>query len=195
MRKAFYCFVWLFLILVFSSSYAGEKIIVIDVGHGGKDTGVEIDGILEKDLTFEIAKKIKTLNTDSEYRIILTRDSDEFISLEDRVSHINSLNPDFVLSLHINSSDDTRENGFDILIGNEDSTKKEGDLALMIESYLSEQLAGNGIKKGNSYILKNSKSPTVIIELGYLSNLGNRQLLISEEGQHRVAEAIYNALK
>ncbi len=184
------------ILFTFSFSYAGEKIIVIDLGHGGKDNGVEVDGIFEKDLIFEIAQKIQALNVDSNIKIILTRESDDFVSLKDRVEHINSLNPDFVISLHINSNTDTRVNGFDLFVSPQNLRNKESEiLAQKIEASLSKQFSSNGIQEANMYILKNVNTPSATIELGYLSNTGDRYLLTSEYGQDRIAEAIYNVLK
>lgn len=196
MNKALRIFGLLFLVLTFSFSYAGEKTIVIDIGHGGKDIGFEVDGILEKDLTFEIARKIEALNSDSNIKIVFTRESDDFISLKDRVDFINSLNPDLVISLHINADSNTRLSGFDVFVSPQNFRNGESKvLAEKIETSLSKQFSTNGIKESNMYILKNVNTPSAIIELGYLSNIGNRDLLTSEDGQHRIAEAIYNAIK
>lgn len=196
MKKALRILGLTVLLLTFSFSYAGEKTIVIDLGHGGKDNGVEVDGFLEKDLIFEIAQKIQALNVDSEIKIILTRESDDFVSLKDRVEYINSLNPDLVISLHINSDPNTRVNGFDLFVSPQNPRNKESEaLAKKIEASLSKEFSSNGIKESNFYILKNVNTPSATIELGYLSNPGNRYLLTSEYGQHRIAEAIYNVLK
>lgn len=196
MKKALRILGLTVLLFTFSFSYAGEKTIVIDLGHGGKDNGVEVDGFLEKDLIFEIAQKIQALNADSEIKIILTRESDDFVSLKDRVEYINSLNPDLVISLHINSDPNTRVNGFDLFVSPQNSRNMESqELANKIEASLSKEFSSNGIKESNFYILKNVNTPSATIELGYLSNPGNRYLLTSEYGQHRIAEAIYNVLK
>lgn len=189
-------FGFLFVLFAFSFSYANERIIVIDIGHGGKDKGFEVDGFLEKNLTLEIAKKIKALNTVSNVKIIFTREADDFVSLKERVDYINSLNPDFVISLHINSNDDTRVNGFEVFVSGQNIRGGESKvLAEKIESSLSKEFSSNGIKESNFYLLKNVTTATATIELGYLSNPGNKQLLTSEDGQHRIAEAIYNVIK
>lgn len=196
MKKALRILGLTLLLFSFSFSYAGEKTIVIDLGHGGKDNGVEVDGFLEKDLIFEIAQKIQALNADSKIKIILTRESDDFVSLKDRVEYINSLNPDLVISLHINSDPNTRVNGFDLFVSPQNSRNLESqELAKKIEASLSKEFSSNGIKESNFYILKNVNTPSATIELGYLSNPGNRYLLTSEYGQHRIAEAIYSVLK
>lgn len=169
---------------------------MIDIGHGGKDGGVEIEGVFEKDLTFEIAQKILNLNTNSEIKIVLTRDSDTFISLEDRVEYINSLNPDLVISLHINSDSNTRKNGFDLYVSPQKSINNESELlAKKIETSFSNEFSSNGIEQSKMYILKNINVSSTPIALGYLSNPGDRRVLTSKEGQHSIAQAINNALK
>ena len=185
-----------FLLFAFSVSYAGEKTIVIDVSHGGKDNGFEIDGFKEKDLAFEIALKILALNKDEKINIVLTRDADDFISLTQRVEFINSLNPDYVISLHINSSDDSEINGFDFFVSLESIlSEKSNALAQSLESSISMEFPCNGIQNSNFYILKNVETPITLIEMGYLSNDNDRAILTSEYGQSKIAEAIYNTIK
>src|SRR5690554_6186216 len=164
MIKNLRIFAFVFLLFTFSFSSAGEKaiVIVIDVSHGGKDDGFAIDGFKEKDLAFEIALKVVALNKADDVKIILTREGDYFVSLNDRVEYINSLNPDYVISLHMNASDD---------------------------------IEINGIKNANFNILKNVESPIIVIEMGYLSNANDRSILISDDGQQKIAQAIYNTIK
>lgn len=184
------------LLFTYSFSYASEKIIVIDVSHGGKDNGYESDGHKEKDIAFEIGLKIVALNKLNNVRIILTREGDYFVSLKDRVEYINALNPDYVLSLHINSNDDTEINGFDFFVSTQnDLSEKSNLLAQNIESSIPKEFDSNGIKNANFSILKNVDAPITLIEMGYLSNPNDKLLLTSSEGQDKIAQAIYNAIK
>ncbi len=82
----------------------GKHIIVIDPAHGGQDTGVKIkDKVDEKDITLTIALALqKELAQESNLKIILTRDSDKELNLEERKKNIAKIKPDFFLSLHIN---------------------------------------------------------------------------------------------
>ncbi len=185
-----------FLLLAFSFSHAGEKTIVIDVSHGGKDNGFEIDGFKEKDLAFEIALKVLALNKDEKINIVLTRDSDDFISLNQRVDFINSLNPDYVISLHINSSENVEINGFDFFVSDKNPVIEESNsLAQSLERSIAIKFSTNGIKNADFYILKNVETPIALIEMGYLSNTDDRTMLTSEIGQQKIAEAIYNTIK
>lgn len=196
MRNNLRIFGLVLLLFTFSFSYAGEKTIVIDVSHGGKNDGFAIDGFKEKDLAFEIALKIVALNKADNVKIILTRDGDYFVSLKDRVEHINSLNPDYVISLHINSNDNVDLNGFEFFVSPKGTLSEESNvLAQQIENSISKEFSSNGIKNANFYILKNVNTPITLIEMGYLTNLNDRTVLTSVEGQDKIAEAIYNIIK
>ncbi|AFL80548.1 N-acetylmuramoyl-L-alanine amidase [Aequorivita sublithincola DSM 14238] len=186
-----------FLLFTFSFSYARDKIVVIDVSHGGKDNGYESDGHKEKDIAFEIALKIVALNKLDNVKIILTREGDYFVSLKDRLEFINALNPDYVLSLHINSNDDTEVSGFDFFVSTQinNLSEKSNRLAQSIESSIPKEFSSNGIKNANFSILKNVEAPITLIEMGYLSNPKDKLLLTSAESQDKIAQAIYNAIK
>ncbi|HLW32322.1 MAG TPA: N-acetylmuramoyl-L-alanine amidase [Aequorivita sp.] len=198
MIKNLRIFAFVFLLFTFSFSSAGEKaiVIVIDVSHGGKDDGFAIDGFKEKDLAFEIALKVVALNKADDVKIILTREGDYFVSLNDRVEYINSLNPDYVISLHMNASDDIEINGFDFFVSSENSlSEKSNVLAHALENSIATEFSTNGIKNANFNILKNVESPIIVIEMGYLSNANDRSILISDDGQQKIAQAIYNTIK
>ncbi|MGO3182813.1 MAG: N-acetylmuramoyl-L-alanine amidase family protein [Aequorivita sp.] len=196
MRKTLRFFGLALLLFTFSFSYAGEKTIVIDVSHGGKDDGNAIDGFKEKDLAFEIALKIVALNKADDVKIILTREGDYFVPLKDRAEYINSLNPDFVISLHINSHNDPEVNGFEFFVSTESTLSEESKtFAQQIESSIAKEFSSHGIKTANFYILKNVTTPVTLVEMGFLSNPDDRKLLTSVEGQDKIAAAIYNTIK
>ncbi len=91
-------------ILLSFSFLKEKKVVVIDAGHGGTDLGANRNGIYEKEIVLNIAKKIKALNQNKNIEIILTRDDDSYPSLTDRTGKINELKPDYAISLHINNS-------------------------------------------------------------------------------------------
>jgi N-acetylmuramoyl-L-alanine amidase len=94
-----------------------EFVIAIDPGHGGKDPGaISQDGRLkEKDLTLEIAKKLKTIleTKDSSLRVVLTRSDDRHLSLEERTAVANSADADLFISIHCNADADSRSSGIE----------------------------------------------------------------------------------
>tara|TARA_R110002124_G_scaffold100353_2_gene247229 strand:- start:1144 stop:1581 length:438 start_codon:yes stop_codon:yes gene_type:complete len=122
-----------FLTITLAFTSIDKKIILIDVSHGGYDNGISIGELNEKEITLNIAKKIKELNENANVDIILTRDSDKFISLNERTESINKLRPDFVISLHVNSNEDRSQNGMEIFVSNKNKQKvKSEKLALDI---------------------------------------------------------------
>jgi N-acetylmuramoyl-L-alanine amidase len=171
-----------------------KKTIVIDVSHGGKDPGTSVSGFNEKEIALNIANKIKELNKNSNVEIILTRDNDKFLTLNERANKINELKPDFVISLHVNSTDNEKENGKEIFISDKNSQKeKSGDLALKL--FYGFDNGKVEIKKADFYLLKKVEYPIALIELGYLTNKNDREIMTSEKGQYELAESILNVIK
>jgi N-acetylmuramoyl-L-alanine amidase len=169
-----------------------KKIVVIDVGHGGHDFGATKDEWNEKTLISEIAKKIKEMHSDSNVEIHFTRSNDEFVTLNDRTNLINNLKPDLVISLHLNNSKNAYTSGFEVFISNKtDFLDKTKELAEILSSKLSKtQLKNRGLKTAPFWILKNSDCPSMVVELGFISNENDRNFIASEKGQFEIAKYI-----
>jgi N-acetylmuramoyl-L-alanine amidase len=183
-----------FLTITLAFTTVDKKTIVIDVSHGGHDNGATVNGFNEKEIALNIANKIKELNKNSNVEIILTRDSDKFLSLNERAEQINKLKPDFVISLHANATDDKKESGKEIFVSDKNKQKeKSGSLAL--ELFYSFNDRNVEIKKADFYLLKNVEYPIVLLELGYLTNENDREVLTTEKGQSELAESILNVIK
>ncbi|WP_315054202.1 N-acetylmuramoyl-L-alanine amidase [Chryseobacterium indoltheticum] len=167
-----------------SFSTETKKIIVIDAGHGGNDFGATMDGVSEKDMVLNIARQIKKASDkDGTYEVILTRSDDTSTTLTERTEQINKLNPEMVISLHINRTPEanTAKSGYEIFIQN---TEKSKNLA----EKLSTKLGECSIKEENLHILRNSKSPAVLVELGYINNIKEREYMNSSDGQREIAQ-------
>jgi N-acetylmuramoyl-L-alanine amidase len=183
-----------FLTIALAFTTVDKKTIVIDVSHGGQDNGATVNGFNEKEIALNIANKIKELNKNSNVEIILTRDSDKFLSLNERAEQINKLKPDFVISLHTNSTNKEKESGKEIFVSDKNKQKeKSGSLAL--ELFYSFNDRNVEIKKADFYLLKNVEYPIVLVELGYLSNEYDREILTTEKGQSELAESILRVIK
>lgn len=165
--------------------------VVIDAGHGGEDNGVVVDEVLEKEITAAISRKIKFLNRNKSVEIIILRNSDEFISLSDRVDKINGLKPDMVISLHANFDEDSTINGFEVFVGEKNiNNENSKEIAESIYKSTPKSLAKRDVKETNLYILNNVNCPAVLLEIGFLSNSNDREYLTSQLGQQRIAEMI-----
>lgn len=168
---------------ILSFSPTSKKIIVIDAGHGGNDMGVTYNEASEKQIVLGVASQIKKLNKSEDYEIILTRDSDQYAGLSDRTAMINKLNPEMVISLHINRTpgSETDKKGHEIFTQNSDASKA-------LAEKISKKLGSCKIEEKNLHILRESKSPAVLVELGFINNKEDRDYLNSESGQKEIAQ-------
>ncbi len=169
-----------------------KKLIIIDAGHGGDDMGTSRNGIYEKDVTLSIGKKIQKFNKiQDRYEVVLTRDNDTFNSLDNRTSIINRLNPEMVVSLHMNSSprEESERSGQEIFTQHTDDSKK-------LAEKISQKFNGSFIAgEKNLHILRESKAPTVLVELGFMNSTKDREYLTSEKGQHETAQKFIEVFK
>ncbi len=175
------------LAVVFLVSFTPKKeakLIVLDVGHGGNDSGLVVQGKQEKKIVMDIASTIKQLNKDDNIKIILTRYNDSYVTLQERVSVINNLQPDFVISLHINDSNEEEVNMF-VSKQSKNSTQAKAMMNKLV-SYYPEQLTSVSLKTANFYLLKNIQSPSVMLEFGYV---------YGQENQKEIAKMILNSLE
>lgn len=173
-----------------------KKTVVIDAGHGGKDLGKKVNDVFESEIVEKIAKKIKTLNTNSTVEIVLLREDDSFISLNDRVNKINEINPDMLISLHINTSSHVDQNGVSAYVCSENEFYEK---SIFMANKLIENISKYKLNKGetkdtNLYLIKNSKCPAVTLEIGYLTNDMDREYLTSEMGINEISNGILNFL-
>ncbi|PKA84035.1 N-acetylmuramoyl-L-alanine amidase [Ulvibacter sp. MAR_2010_11] len=167
-----------------------ETVVVIDLSHGGDDFGVQVDGISEKDVVQQIGYKIAEANSDKGIKIHFTRTHDTEMSLSERVNFINSLKPDVVLSLHINSSENPEHSGVEIYVAETSQKSKELADKLSLKFIATDNFNEAKVKKANFYLLKNTKVPAMTVELGFLSNERNRNDLVNTEQQTEIAKTI-----
>ncbi|EMY3555058.1 N-acetylmuramoyl-L-alanine amidase [Flavobacterium psychrophilum] len=174
-----------------------KKIIAIDAGHGGKDFGAQIGGELEKKIVENIANKISLLNGKGEIEIVLLREDDSFIELSERVARINKINPSLLISLHINASKNLKENGVNAYVSKQNDfyDKSMESAKNLVDKISNEKLAKGEVKDANFFVIKNSKCPALLLEVGYLSNENDKTYITSESGQNEIANQIFEFIK
>ncbi len=184
------------LIIVILIIKSNHKIVVcIDAGHGGNDVGAILDKRYEKDDTFEIAKLVKEYLKKQDVKVIMTRKKDKSVSLEERCKIANNKKADFFVSIHRNSA--KTGNGIEIWCN---SSKREEDTNLantILEKLQNTEIQKNrGVKYGtingeNSdyYVLKNTNMPSCLIELGFITDERDNQLLDSHKKEYAKAIA------
>ncbi|MBE5927444.1 MAG: N-acetylmuramoyl-L-alanine amidase [Lachnospiraceae bacterium] len=176
-----------------------EKLIIIDPGHGGYDVGAENGMIYEKDINLSIANYVCDILVKQGYIPILTRNEDVFVSVEDRADFVNNTMPKLFISIHCNDNADSSAEGTEVLYNIKD-TESEYNSKWLSEIMLDNIISSTGTRKrdllvGNSiHIVRSSKVPVALLELGFMSNEGDLALLNSNQGQKRFAQGIADGI-
>lgn len=169
------------------------KTIIIDPGHGGDDPGAQgCSGLLEKDVVLDISLRLADLFSRAAVYTVLTRDTDGWLDLEDRIELIRSYNADIYISVHANSFPEPIWSGAQTFYFSKSEEAKS--LAVFIQRELAGRLGPNvrKVKPGDDYfVLRKSSVPAVIVEVGFLSNPREEALLAQKDYRRRVAEAIF----
>lgn len=171
-------------------------IVLLDPGHGGKDHGAEsVSGFNEKDLNLDIAFKIVTLlENDEKIEVVLTRDNDVFYTPEYRYQMANRLDTDVFISIHHNAYADLPSvSGVETFYYRDDSAKLAEELHYKLLD--ATQFNDRGIMVNNFKVVKYTKMPAVLLEIGYLTNPQQEQYLLNLENQDIIAEAIAEGIK
>lgn len=174
-----------------------KRVILLDAGHGGTDTGVKRDEFQEKDIALKIATIIQEKNPFENVEFVLLRKGDEQIINTNRTKMINEIKPDLVLSLHANYDVKDSKKGTEIHLSPlnptyEESKKLGEKIAKNISTLGFENL---GIIESNAKILRDSQVPIIMIEIGYLTNSDDRKILTNEDNYPKIADKIFEALK
>ena len=168
------------------------RIIYLDPGHGGADTGALKAGIAEKDINLDIAKKTAAILTKKGLHVELTRWQDSTVSLQERVEMANSKDTDIFVSIHINSSVKPEVYGIETHY----YTENGYEVANVIHKSIMGKVTGKdrGLFKSKFYVINHTEAPSVLLELGFISNDNERNALLTEERKSKSAEAIADGI-
>ncbi len=170
------------------------KIIVLDPGHGGIDGGTKsIAGTSEKTLTLATAQAVKQKLLNAGATVILTRTTDDFVSLQQRPVVSKRSNADAFISFHYNWVNDPMVNG---VLGFYYQQTKDNLLASSILNAVAKAtgLNNDGTRFGNLEVLRNNSQPSTLIELGFLSNQQEDTIVESSGYRENVAQGVYQGL-
>lgn len=210
------------ILLLCTQSRSYSLTVVVDPGHGGGDKGAVQGTIKEADITLNVALKLAAeFSNDPSVKIILTRPANTALSLKKRIALNESYKGDLFISLHVNASIDKRAKGADFYIGHSpsiepptvsqnnrvDSIVKNVDRTIRL--YQSQFLASDifdtwkdslvtlprSIKQGPFYVINRNKIPSLLVELGFITNTPEALELIKEENQTLIAKSLHKAIK
>ncbi|MFC7320986.1 N-acetylmuramoyl-L-alanine amidase [Halobacillus campisalis] len=170
------------------------KTIVLDAGHGGFDPGaIGRNGTYEKTLTLQTAQDLKSTLEQNGASVVMTRTNDSYLSLSARAAISNASSGDVFISVHYNSVPASNSaTGINTYFYN-DSTRS---LASNVQSGLinSTGLRDRGIANGNFHILRNNQKPSVLVELGFISDVNEEKTVNSSSFQSKASQGITNGL-
>lgn len=171
------------------------KRVCIDPGHGGHDPGAVGGGVKEKDIALSVAKQIGAYLEVWGYAVMLTREDDTFVSLSGRAAKANSWGADLFISVHCNSAGDESANGVEVY-HHERASEAAQDAAELIYTKLVaiSDLRTRGIKEADFAVLRETKMPAVLVELGFVSNPGDLAKLTDSAWQDDAAKAIADGI-
>lgn len=181
----------------------GQRVIVIDPGHGGSDTGaVGPTGVTEKSVSLAVSLKAQRLLTASGYRVVMTRTTDVDVAAPgvpdstELQARVNKAPPNAALfiSVHCNAFVNGTANGMETY--HAPTAVKGARLARLLNEELAKLggLSNRGVKAARFYVMTHSQCPASLIELGFITNPREEKLLASNDYQQKLAQAITNAV-
>jgi N-acetylmuramoyl-L-alanine amidase len=219
------------------------KTIAIDAGHGGHDPGaIGKNGLKEKIVTLDIAKRLAVLVKERlDCNVVMTRDKDVFIPLEQRPFIAKSKGADLFVSIHVNANRKSKVRGIETYIQglnasdrdamataareNATTTKKLNELDTELQKILKglkksndeddslqlahavqgslvnyvkpvqPRVANLGVKRAFFYVLINTEMPSILAEVGFISNAEEEKLLKTDSYRQKIAESLYQGVK
>ena len=178
-----------------------DKLIILDAGHGGSDSGAvgELNGepLYEKDLTLQITKRVQGILEKAGYNVSLTRTGDTLPSLTERPAQANEENAALFISIHINAVDDHPEaSGTEVYYATENNDDGYGITSEQFaENVLTRMLkymqsVNRGVKSAEHAVTRRCNMPAVLAEVGFITNPEEAYLMSTYEYQQKAAQGI-----
>ena len=203
-----------------AAAAGGCRVLILDPGHGGDDPGVESAGLTEKNVTLDLANRlVPHLEAGLRMRVQLLRNSDRSLGDDRRAELANRSGGDLLVSLHCNASFDATASGFEVLFAGANKAKGTavagaGDfrpwraaqgpyaarsqrLAQMLQSELEKRLPvpNRGAHASHLAFLRGLAMPAVVVEVGFLTNATEADVLVGADYAERMAQGIAAAVQ
>jgi N-acetylmuramoyl-L-alanine amidase len=181
-------------VLCLHEARAQSRTIVIDAGHGGFDRGgVPYQRIGEKNLTLDVAQRLKRVMQASGYRVIMTRDSDVFVTLGNRVAIANSYRNAVFVSIHFNSAPRWSANGIETYYYRSDAASLAASIHRNVVAMTASE--NRGIRRRGFFVLRRTAIPAVLVECGFLTNPSEGNNAQNPVYRQRLAETIARGVR
>lgn len=187
--------------IISNSSYtpkykpSGKYLVVVDPGHGGNDPGaVGPSGTREKDINLAVSYFLRKILMENGVSVIMARGDDSEIELQPRVDIANNNNADLFVSIHCNALDGNSPMGVETYY----RTPQSADFAKSIHKNMVQTLGTPDRRvRGdrNLFVIRKTSMPSVLVEIGYISNRTEEANLANSAHQKKVAQALYKGIK
>lgn len=174
-----------------------SKIVVVDAGHGGHDSGTTAKGYKEKDFNLALSQQlVSVLEGDPEIKVYATRQDDTFVELEERSNFANEINPDLFISIHINSTDSNpNASGTETYYTKKSDTRNKTFADIVQKTLVDEFGTRNrGVKSNTFVVTRCTDAPAILIEIGFLTNESDLNMMNSPDFTTRYASAVYRSI-
>lgn len=176
---------------------SGRVLVVLDAGHGGRDPGAICDDVKEADVNLAITERVAALiETDERLDVKMTRTLDISVSLEDRIAAANDADAALYLSVQSNACEYPDATGVVTLVSDTlDVGAPSWQFAEVLQDAVTDATGARdrGILAQDLY-LHRAEMPAALIEVGFLTNDGERTLLTDPDYQQTIAQGIYDGL-
>ncbi|MCM3389124.1 N-acetylmuramoyl-L-alanine amidase [Ureibacillus chungkukjangi] len=175
-----------------------NRIIVLDPGHGGKDPGAIAESATEKAIVIKVGNLVKQKLEAAGAKVVMTRTGDTYPSLQDRVKITNDNYGEIFVSIHVNSAASSSAKGTETYysVSSGDMYKEDVNLATKINTQIvtNANMQNRGVKQQSFYVINNMIIPSVLVELGFISNTDDRAKLVNDKYVEIFADSIYKGI-
>ncbi|RQW75466.1 hypothetical protein EBB45_06890 [Lysinibacillus composti] len=182
-----------------SGSVLKDRVIVLDPGHGGKDPGTGYSSYYEKAIVLKVGKLVQQKLEDAGAKVVMTRTGDTYPTLQDRVDITSKNYGEIFVSIHVNSASSASAKGTETYytVSSGDMYKEDIDLATYINSEIvrNANMDNRGVRNTPYYVVRNMIIPSVLVELGFISNSEDRAKLVNSTYVEKFAQSIYNGIE
>jgi N-acetylmuramoyl-L-alanine amidase len=190
--------------------------VIIDAGHGGDDLGAVVKGVREKDIALAVSLKLRN-KLKNDLPVALTREDDNYVTLDSRIIESVDWNGAIFVSIHLNKVKDKRLNGAVVYSYGADRLKRvkrrphhkgvppmpappgvQAKEGAYLAAAVAKSMRGDGFRVEESqsdyYVLKSPAEPSILIEIGYLSNPEEAAHLVDGAYQNKIVDALARAI-
>lgn len=174
-----------------------SKVICVDAGHGGSDPGAVNGKYHEKNAALGIALKIGDKLTQKGHKVVYTRSTDKVLGLQTRCDVSNAAKADFFVSIHCNSAENKQASGIETFkypgVGGI-TQRLANNVQNSLTTYFPEE-KNRGVKEAKYYVLKNTKAPAILVEVGFISHDETAEKLFRFSYQEKLARVIVEGIE